>query len=317
MKATASVPATALVTALAPISWGTTYVTITELLPDGRPLLVAAVRVLPAGLALLVAGRLTSPWRPRGADWAHTALLAATNFALFFPLLVLAVYRLPGGVAAAAGGLQPLLVVGLSWAIAARRPRSFEMLVGIAAAAGVALVIVRPGTGFDTLGVVAAVAANVSFAVGVVLTKRSPAPPNPLAATGWQLVLSAAVLVPLAALVEGPPPMPTLSSLAGFTYLALGATAFAFVVWFRGIRRLPAVAPPLLGLAAPVTGAVLGWTILGESLTPTQVAGFAVTITAIAVGTTWAAREDTTPAAVAEPRRTNSTVQGDPVGVVQ
>ena len=31
------------------IVWGTTYVTMTELLPPGRPLLVAAAAVLPAG----------------------------------------------------------------------------------------------------------------------------------------------------------------------------------------------------------------------------------------------------------------------------
>ena len=36
-------------TVLAPIVWGTTYVTVTELLPPGRPLLVAAARSCPPG----------------------------------------------------------------------------------------------------------------------------------------------------------------------------------------------------------------------------------------------------------------------------
>ncbi len=47
---------TAGATLLAPITWGTTYVAVTELLPAGRPLLVATVRVVPAGLALLAIG---------------------------------------------------------------------------------------------------------------------------------------------------------------------------------------------------------------------------------------------------------------------
>ena len=51
MKATDR--STALTTVLAPISWGTTYLVVTELLPAGRPLLVASMRVVPAG-ALLV-----------------------------------------------------------------------------------------------------------------------------------------------------------------------------------------------------------------------------------------------------------------------
>ena len=99
-------------TLLAPISWGTTYLTVTELLPDGRPLLVSAMRVLPAGVVLIVASVFGLRWRPRGAEWGRTALLAVFNFGLFFPLLAVAVYRLPGGVAAAGGGLQPLLVAG-------------------------------------------------------------------------------------------------------------------------------------------------------------------------------------------------------------
>src|SRR6185295_13801088 len=59
-----------------------------------------------------------------------------------------------------------------------------------------------------------------------------------------------------------------------------------FIVWFNGVRRLPPVAPPLLGLAAPITGAALGWAILGQSLSPLQLTGFAITISAIAYGAT-------------------------------
>ena len=57
---------TAGLTLLAPLAWGTTYVTVTELLPDGRPLLVASMRVVPAGLMLLVAGANRSEERRVG-----------------------------------------------------------------------------------------------------------------------------------------------------------------------------------------------------------------------------------------------------------
>ena len=214
----------------------------------------------------------------------RTALLALCNFGLFFPLLVVAVYRLPGGVAAAAGGLQPLFVAGLSWLLVGRRPPRRELVLGVVAMLGVGLIVVRPGAEIDAVGVLAAVAANVSFAAGVVLTKRFPAPPNRIAATGWQLLLSAALLVPLSVVVEGQPPVPTTRNLIGFGYLGLIATGAAFVVWFAGIRRLPTAAPPLLGLAAPVTGAVLGWVVLDQSLSMIQLTGFAVTLGAIAYG---------------------------------
>src|SRR3954454_8622908 len=110
-------------TLLAPISWGTTYVVVSELLPPGRPLLVAAGRVLPAGIALVGVGSVMSRWRPKGAEWLRYGMLALFNFALFFPLLIVAVYRLPGGVAAAGGGLPPLLLALPSWPPLRRWPR--------------------------------------------------------------------------------------------------------------------------------------------------------------------------------------------------
>jgi probable blue pigment (indigoidine) exporter len=273
-------------TLLAPISWGTTYITVTALLPAGRPLLVAALRVLPAAIVLVAVTAARSGWRPRRDAWWRTAVLALFNFALFFPLLAVAVYRLPGGVAAAAGGLQPLLVGGLTWAATRRRPTPVETAVAVVAAVGVALVVVRPGAHFDAVGALAAVAANLSFAAGVVLTKRFPAPSNRLAATGWQLLLAAAVLAPMALVVEGGPPALDISAVAGFAYLGLVGTALAFTLWFRGIERLPVAAPPLLGLAAPVTGATIGWLARGEVLTAVQLVGFGLALGAIAYGAT-------------------------------
>jgi probable blue pigment (indigoidine) exporter len=294
-------------TALAPISWGTTYIVVTELLPGGRPLLLAAVRVVPAGLALLALAAVRSRRRPppvRRPDhrWWQTGVLALCNFGVFFPLLAVAVYRLPGGVAAAAGGLQPLLVAGGTLVAGGGRPRGRDLAVGVVAAAGVGLVVIRPGAGLDPVGVLAAVGANLSFGAGVVLTRRFPAAGGDrLAATGRQLLAGGVVLVPLALAVEGAPPPPTAASLAGFAYLSLAATALAFVLWFDGIRRLPAVAPPLLGLAAPVTGAAIGWVALGQALSPVQLAGFAVTLGAIAHGATRGASE--APESVAVPLR--------------
>lgn len=271
-------------TLLAPIAWGTTYWVITELLPDGRPLLVAVMRVVPAGALLVLLTLPLTSWRPRGRDWFNLSVLAACNFAVFLPLLAVAVYRLPGGVAAAVGGLQPLLVLGLSRALTNHRPQRIELLAGVVAVIGVSLVVIRPNAGIDALGVLAAVAANVSFSLGVVLTRRLPAPPHRLAATGWQLLLAGVVLVPLMFAIEGMPPAFTGRSTAGFAYLSLVSTAAAYVLWFRGIKLLPTVSPPLLGLAAPITGAIIGWAALGQSLSPTQLVGFVVTLGAIAYG---------------------------------
>lgn len=58
---------TVLLTALAPVSWGTTYAVTTEFLPADRPLFTGLMRALPAGLLLLALGRVL----PRGVWWGR------------------------------------------------------------------------------------------------------------------------------------------------------------------------------------------------------------------------------------------------------
>lgn len=276
----------ALTTMLAPIAWGTTYWVVTELMPVDRPLFVAAVRVVPAGLLLVAVGLLTSGWRPRGREWRDLALLSLANFGLFFPLLVAATYRVPGGVIASFAGLQPLLVLAGTWLLVGTAPRARDVAVSLAAAIGVVLVVGLPREALDPLGLVLALGANVSFAVGVVLTRKLPEPPDRVAHTGWQLVISSLVIVPLALVIEGAPASVSLPNVTGFLYLGLVTTGIASVLWFRGIPRLPVAAPPLLGLSAAVTGVVIGWIALGQTLTLVQSAGFLITLAAIAYGAT-------------------------------
>jgi probable blue pigment (indigoidine) exporter len=269
---------------LAPISWGTSYITITELLPDDRPLLVATMRVVPSGLLLLLAGALGSRWRPRGRDWWRTGVLAVANFGAFFPCSSSPCTGCPVEWRPPWAGCNPSsLAPCRGWSPGTDCDRSTWRLdasprsVWDWSPSG-------PAAALDPVGVLAAVGANVSFAVGVVLTKRFPTPPNRLAATGWQLLLGGAILLPLTAIVDGGPPSVTWHNMAGFAYLSVVATALAFVLWFNGVRRLPTVAPPLLGLAAPITGAALGWAILGQSLSPLQLTGFVMTVGAISYG---------------------------------
>lgn len=108
-----------------------------------------------------------------------------------------------------------------------------------------------------------------------------------MAATGWQLLLGGAALLPLTAVFEGMPPALTGRHVVGFAYLSMIGTAASFLVWFNGVRRLPAAAPPLLGLAAPITGATLGWIVLGQALSPIQLTGFVITIATIVYGAHW------------------------------
>jgi probable blue pigment (indigoidine) exporter len=274
--------ATVLVTAVAPLVWGTTYFVTTELLPPGRPLLAAVLRCLPAGLALVGLTRRL----PQGGWWWRAMVLGALNIGAFFALLFIAAYRLPGGVAATVLAVQPLLVAGLAARLLGERLTLRSTIAAAAGVAGVSLLVLRADARLDGLGVAAAVGGAIVMATGVVLSKRWPSPAPVLATTGWQLVAGGVLLLPVALLVEGPPPTTVgTANLAGYAYLAVGS-AVTYSLWFRGIRALSPTDVTFLGLLSPLVATTLGWLALGQQLTAAQILGGLIVLAALVAAQT-------------------------------
>ncbi len=266
-----------LTTALAPVTWGTTYVVTTEWLPPDRPLLAATVRALPAGLLLVAVGRHL----PHGAWWAKAAVLGVLNMGAFFALLFVAAYRLPGGVAAVLGAAQPLLVAVLAVPLLGERLRARTLLLGLLGVAGVALIVVTGPVALDPVGVLAGLAGTACMGTGVVLTKRWGRPVPVLAFTGWQLTAGGLFLLPLALAAEGLPPVLTVGEAGGLLYLATVNTALAYVLWLRGVGSLPTARVSFLALLSPVVAATAGWLLLDQVLSPLQLAGMTLALATV------------------------------------
>lgn len=267
MKARAS---DLLSTAIAPAIWGSTYIVTTRYLPGFSPLVVAMLRALPAGLLLLLVVRRL----PTGIWWVRACALGALNVAIFLSLLFVAAYRLPGGVAATVGAVQPLMVVFLARLVLGSAIRRTAVLAALAGAAGVALLVLTPQAGLDPWGVAAGLGAAAAMAFGTVLSRRWQPPVSLLTFTAWQLTAGGLLLVPASLLLAPDPlPVPTMTQLLALTWLGLVGMALTYVLWLRGVVRLdPSVVSPLL-LLSPVVAVLLGWMILGQELTLPQVAG--------------------------------------------
>ncbi|WP_433175042.1 EamA family transporter [Actinoallomurus sp. CA-150999] len=287
-------------TALTPLTWGSTYAVTTEFLPPGRPLFTATMRALPAGLALLAVTRVL----PRGAWLWRATVLGLLNIGAFFPLLFLAAYRLPGGVAAVLGAGGPLFALGFAALLLAERPAARKLLAGLTGLAGVGLVVLRSDARLDVVGVLAGLAGAASMSAGTVLTKRwgRPEGVGPLTLTAWQLTAGGLLLVPVALLVEGPPPALDGRAVGGYLYLGVVGTATAYWLWFRGISRLPATSVSFLALLSPLSAAVIGWAALGQALAPLQLVGMALALGGTLVGQTSARRRSETTAVPITPR---------------
>lgn len=273
-----------LITALAPAIWGSTYIVTTEILPPDRPFTAALLRALPAGLLLV----LYSRYLPRRSEWPRLLVLAALNIGFFQALLFVAAYRLPGGLAAVVGAIQPLIVMGLVWSMDHQRPASVAVAASVVGIAGMAVLLLAPGASWDPIGIAAAFVGTACMASGTYLTRRWKPTVPLLAFTGWQLLIGGLFLLPVAWLID--PPLPQLSTVQwlGYAYLSLFGALLAYVLWFRGIARLAPVAVSSLGLLSPLVAVLLGWALLGQSITGVALLGLIAVLGSI-LAVQWAA----------------------------
>jgi probable blue pigment (indigoidine) exporter len=150
-----------LLTALAPTVWGSTYLVTTQWLAVDHPFTNACWRVLPAGLLLLL-------WQfrlPATTAWRLLAL-AALNIGVFQGFLFVAAARLPGGLAAIFGAMQPLAVMLLSRWVDGVRPGWARRLAAGLGVLGMALMLLAPTSRWDLWGVMAATLSAASMAGG-------------------------------------------------------------------------------------------------------------------------------------------------------
>jgi probable blue pigment (indigoidine) exporter len=267
--------------ALTPIIFGTTYLLTTEFLPPGRPLLAALMRSLPTGLVLIIG----SPTPPR--RWmARFFILSVLYASGLFPLLFIAAYRLPGGVAAVINSLSPLLVVVISVPLLGSRIRAIQIAAGILGTAGVALLVLTSDARLDGVGLIAMAGAATMFSVATVLTKRwgRPEGMTTIGVTGWIFLFAGLTLLPVTLLIEGLPDHLTTRNIAGLLYLVLISGIVAYAVWFWGLERLSASAVTFLTLLNPVTAAVLGWVVLDQRLNHWQLLGAVIVLVSVVMG---------------------------------
>lgn len=266
-----------LLTALAPAIWGTTYIVTSQFLPPDRPFIAALLRVLPAGIALLIWSRRF----PQRGEWAKLIVTGILNIGAFQALLFIAAYRLPGGLAAVIGAIQPLLVMLLAWCVDRQRSPWLAVFSAIAGILGMAMLLLSPHTVLDPLGIGAAFLGAISMALGTWLSRRWALSLPIVALTGWQLTIGGVVLAPVALIVDPPLHQVTVLQAAGYLWLCLAGAMLAYGLWFRGIGRLSPVAVSAMSLLSPVTAVVLGWIFLGQKIQGMALMGLIVVLASV------------------------------------
>lgn len=266
-----------ILTAIAAFIFSTTYLVSTEWLPPDRPFTTALIRTLPAGLLLLLWQRQL----PQRHEWLKIGLLSFLNISAFQALLFISAYHLAGGQAAVVSSIAPLFLMLLVALVDKQKIKRPAILAGGAIVVGMALLMLAPNLQWNAIGVFAALTNALSLALGIWLTHRWRLSLSIFALTGWQLFLGGLTLIPLSLAFD--PALPTLthSQILAYGYLTLFGGVIAYVLWFRGMQTLSPVAVEAIGMLSPIGAILLGWLVLGQSITGIGLIGLFIVLISV------------------------------------
>lgn len=201
---------------------------------------------------------------PLRAEWWKLIVTGILNIGAFQALLFIAAYRLPGGLAAVIGAIQPLLVMLLALVRRSSAIATAGGALGIYGDRGNGDAAAVAANHARTAGIAAAFLGAMSMALGTRQSRRWAIALPVIALTSWQLLIGGIVLAPIALLIDPPLHQVTLTQAAGYLWLCVAGAMLAYGLWFRGISRLSPVAVSAMSLLSPVTAVLLGWVFLGQ-----------------------------------------------------
>ena len=251
------------------------------------------VRCVLAALILAPVGLRPDPRPPRG--WVLGNVVAqAVGGTVLYNIFLLAGLRTTGALQAGIvlSSLPAVVALGAAVALRERLTARRWTAVGLAAG-GVAFVAVgrnadlRGTVGGDAL-VMMAVACEASFVLlSRLIANRFP----PTRAIFWVQATSAVMLLPLAVprLAEAWPALASSRLLSLLAYHAISASVLCNLLWYAGMRRVPASLAGIFTVFLPVTAAILALLVLRERFVPALGAGFALVLASLVVAT-WPAR---------------------------
>ncbi len=251
--------------------WGATFL-VTELALRGiEPVWLAAGRVTVAGTLtvavwLIAGGRLFLTER---RDWRGLCVIGVFASAVPFSCLAWAQTHVTSGFAGVSMAAIALMVLPLSHLALPDAKMTWRSTLGLTVGfVGVVLLLGggalrSTGDPMEPAGRLACLAAAASYAVSSVTMRRLP-PVDPLGLAAVPLIVSVAVVIPLALVVDGVPAVPDRAALGWLLLLGLVPTAGANLLRVLVIRRAGPVFMSLTNYQVPVWSVIFGIAILGE-----------------------------------------------------
>jgi len=264
-----------LMIALLGFTWGGTFLVTKIALEGGMPpFWLAASRILFATVimggiwAFLGRPLFSQPIKPH--DWTNLLFTGVLSSAVPFCLLAWGQQYVTAGFAGVSMAAVALIVLPLAhFTVQGERMTTRKTLGFVIGFIGVVILI--GGQAFETSGAPLETAGRIScllaagcYAVTSVMIRRLPQA-HPIGLATVFLIISSIIIVPIAWIVEGPPPVPSKQMVAILAFLGLIPTAGANFLRVLVVRSAGPVFMSLVNYQVPVWSVILGGAVLGEA----------------------------------------------------
>ena len=287
--------------------WGTAMVAMKGVIPQTSPLFLATLRILPAGLLVILVTCLLGRSQPKGwRAWLWITLFALVDVTLFQGLLAMGLVRTGAGLGSVMIDTQPLAVALLALWL-------FGEQIGVWGWLGLAIGI----TGISFIGLpddwvlsflqgswltpnlsvtfswsslaqlvhsgeFLMLLAALSMAVGTVMIRKVCDYADPVSATGWHMVLGGLPLWLGSSLWESEQWVHLDGSAwIAMAYAAIFGSAIAYGLFFYFASRGSLTSLSSLTFLTPVFALIFGNLLLAEVLSPLQFCGVCLTLISI------------------------------------
>jgi len=249
--------------------WGTTYAVTKYATPDWPPLLLGALRALPAGLLLL----LLKPSLPTRSQWPSLLTLGAVNIALFFAFIFIMAVNLPAAIAGVGMVSVPVVALLYAWIVKGQRPARVQAFCAIALVVLAWLLFDPAYVTLNVLGVAALLGALLTIVIGSTLVQSLSVHIHWWVVLTWQLIIGGSILL-LAAFIDGSLLKPeqyqvVFEPISALQYSALfwlivpnTAIAYTLYVWLLG--RMSVAEFSFGTIANPIAGIVCAVLLINE-----------------------------------------------------
>ncbi|QLE49965.1 EamA family transporter [Nostoc sp. C057] len=280
--------------------WGTAMVAMKGVIPHTTPLFMAGVRLIPAGMLILIAAAFMGKPQPKGwAAWLWIALFALIDGTLFQGFLAEGLVRTSAGLGSVMIDSQPLAVALMSlWLF--QEHIGFWGWLGLGlGVTGISLIglpdewilhILDSGANITignwqdlfASGEWLMLLAALSMAVGTVLIRFVCRYADPVTATGWHMILGGLPLWGISSVVESQQ-WENLggSDLVALSYATVFGSAIAYGLFFYFASSGSLTSLSSLTFLTPVFALLFGNLFLSEVLSPVQWVGVFLTLISI------------------------------------